>query len=108
MCLRLRYTDSRGRSGVPLIFLRNRRWRRLRPSARVSFAISLYLQRHPSPTSVGHFAGLAGLTTHALALVTDALAQIRLRRPDAADLGGERSEERRVGKESRARGSPSE
>src|SRR3970282_2400573 len=79
MCERLRYTARRGRSGVPRIFFRSRRWRRMRAAWDVFCRfIALDLMQR--------LAGLAGLAPHVLPFVANALALVGLRRPDPADL----------------------
>src|SRR5262245_5262332 len=79
MCRWLRNTVSRPHSVVPWIFLRTRSWRRLRPASRVSliaFAPCRLLA-----------CGLAGLLAHGLAVIANALALVRLRRAEIADVG---------------------
>src|SRR5690348_3135069 len=65
-----RKTTRRGRSAVPCSFARTRRWRRSRASLTVRLGT------------------LPDLPSHVLPLVADALALVRLRRADLADLGG--------------------
>src|SRR5437763_10883979 len=65
-----RNTSTRGRSAVPRILPRTRRWRRRRASRVVRLGT------------------LADLPPHVLALVADALALVGLRRPHLPDLGG--------------------
>src|SRR5580704_9351057 len=77
MCFALRKTLRRGRSAVPLIFRRIRSLRRSRPTICIAMA-SL-------PSGLR---GLARLLAHLLALVAHALASVRLRRPEAANLCG--------------------
>src|SRR6476619_776583 len=67
-----RYTASRGRAAVPVIFDRTRRWRRRRPCSLVLTAIALR--------------SLSDLALHVLVGVADALALVRLGRPPLADL----------------------
>src|SRR5277367_2970026 len=77
MCFALRKTLRRGRSAVPLILRRIRSFRRSRPTICIAMAsLSSGLR------------GLARLLADLLALIAHALASIRLRRPEAADLGG--------------------
>src|SRR4249919_3320230 len=83
MCLLDRNTARRGRSAVPMIFLRTRRWRRFRCSSLVSgIAIGPRLLRR-----------LAGLAHDALAGVTDALALVRLGLADLANVGRDLTDE---------------
>src|SRR5579884_4194330 len=63
-----RETTRRGRSAVPCTLPRTRRWRRFRASRTLGT--------------------LAYLPANVLALVADALALVRLRRANLADLGG--------------------
>src|SRR3990172_1270912 len=86
MCERLRYTARRGRSGVPRIFLRTRRWRRTRAAWDV-------FCRFIALDLVQRLAGLAGLAPHVLPFVANALALVGLRRADAADLRGHLADE---------------
>src|SRR5688500_6049566 len=72
MCCAERNTASRGRSDVPLTFLRSRTWRRMRATRVCSIAIVL-----PS--------GLPGLAPDHFTLVTNALAPIWLWRSLLAD-----------------------
>src|SRR5512147_1700629 len=84
MCLSERKTTSRGRSAVPWIARRTRKCRRLRRSSAVrGLRIGLTSLRPR----------LAGLTAHLLPRVPDALALVRLRGPDRADLGGQLTDE---------------
>src|SRR5438128_1833152 len=83
MCLALRNTLRRGRSIVPLTPLRTRSLRRSRPSSfRGAAVMSL--------------ACLSGLLADLLALVTHALAAVRLWRAERADLGGRLPHQRLV------------
>src|SRR5262245_37690648 len=79
MCKWLRNTVSRPRSAVPATFWRTRTCRRRRPSSRVSRIVLAPLARSLA-------GGLAGLVTHGLALLADALALVRLWRPAGADV----------------------
>src|SRR5215218_7658051 len=83
MCLLERNTARRGRAVVPRTFLRTRRWRRSRETSR--FCICGPLLRR-----------LAGLAQHALVDVADALALVRLRLADLADVGGHLAAELQV------------
>src|SRR5580700_113938 len=76
MCLALRKTLRRGFSDVPLIFWRMRSFLRSRPTIRIAMA---------SLPSAG-LGGLARLLADLLALISHALAAVRLRRPEAPDL----------------------
>src|SRR5690349_1710668 len=67
-----RYTASRGRAAVPVIFDRTRRWRRSRPCSLVLTDIALR--------------SLSDLALDVLVGVADALALVRLGRPPLADL----------------------
>src|SRR6185312_5809895 len=69
-----RYTASRGRAAVPVIFDRTRRWRRRRPCSLVLTAVALR--------------SLSDLALDVLVGVADALALVRLGWPPLADLGG--------------------
>src|SRR5579859_2099772 len=77
MCFALRNTLRRGRSAVPLIFRRIRSLRRSRPTICIAMA-----------SLASGLRGLARLLADLLALVAHSLAAIRLRRPEAPDLGG--------------------
>src|SRR5262249_24639704 len=82
MCRFDRNTDRRGRAAVPFTFLRTRRCRRSLPSSfRGLNDIDVLLP------AVLLLRGLAGLSQHALVGVTDALALVRLRLADLADVG---------------------
>src|SRR5690606_41936494 len=94
ICFKLRYTLSLGRSGVPKTFFRTLRWRLRRAALRSTLGIVL------TPL-LGHLARLAGLADDLFTLVHDALAEVGLGLAHGAD----RSEERRVGKRCRVRGS---
>src|SRR5215218_131710 len=80
MCLLERNTARRGRAVVPRTFLRTRRWRRSRETSR--FCICGPLLRR-----------LAGLAQHALVDVADALALVRLRLANLANVGGHLADE---------------
>src|SRR5919198_4214210 len=82
MCTRLRNTARRGRSGVPSTRRRIRKCRRWRASRGVKRAMALL-------ASLALAGGLAGLAADALAEVADALALVRLGRPQAAYVGRE-------------------
>src|SRR5512133_1221939 len=99
MCLRLLYTVSRGRSGVPTIFLRMRARRFSR--AVTCFAMMLLLaaaadqpphERGGRCRALGG-AGLAFLAADDLVRVLDALALVRLGRAQRTDLGGGEAEQ---------------
>src|ERR1700722_13516614 len=77
MCFALRKTLRRGLSEVPLIFRRMRSFLRSRPTIRIAMA---------SLTSAG-LRGLARLLADLLALITNALAPVGLRRTESANLG---------------------
>src|SRR5947207_15865306 len=81
-------TLIRGRSGVPITFLRTRQWRRRPKSCFFSGLISI---RHGFCRESLSFIQsllhrLAFLADHMLAQITDALAFVRLRRIEAADF----------------------
>src|SRR6185436_8194860 len=69
-----RYTARRGRTAVPVIFDRTRRWRRRRPCSFVLTAAMVALR------------SLSDLALYVLVGVADALALVRLGRPPLADL----------------------
>src|SRR5580698_1552906 len=77
MCFALRKTLRRGLSAVPLIFRLIRSFLRSRPTICIAMA-SL-------PSGLR---GLARLFADLLTLIAHALASVRLRRPEAADLRG--------------------
>src|SRR5262245_10473417 len=86
-----RVTTSRGRSDVPVRRLRTRKWRRALPIRRAPALppwwwrlISVALMLKPSL-----LAGLSSLAADDLALVLHALALVRLRRTDLADVRGD-------------------
>src|SRR6266540_5372049 len=83
-----RNTDRRGRSGVPLIFLRTRRWRRIRASRLLFVIVSCLLVL---------LGGLAGLALHVLVDVPDALALVRLGWAALAEIGRHLADELLVG-----------
>src|SRR5215470_5555991 len=76
---RLRNTLRRGRSPVPVTRTRTRRWRRARAPLRSNcFSICFLLRSLP---------GLARLAADALTAVHDALALVRLGRPQPSQVG---------------------
>src|SRR5437762_1944084 len=77
----LRKTFNRGRASVPLTVARMRRWRLAR-AVRVCGTILTMLL-----LPLAGLAGLAGLAPDALTRIGDALALVRFRLADAADLG---------------------
>src|SRR5438128_12688238 len=83
MCLELRNTESRGRSGVPTILLRTwcrrRNWR--------TFLAFCWSMTHSGLAAARE--GLAFLAPDLLILVTDALALVRFRLAHRTHLGGE-------------------
>src|SRR5688500_1888637 len=79
MCLSDRKTTRRGRSAVPAILRRTRRWRRYR---RWVLDFGAWIVR----ILLGSC--LAGLAADLLALVADPLALVRLGRAHRAELGG--------------------
>src|SRR5690606_13517338 len=79
-----RYTERRGRSGVPITVRRTRAWRRLRPSC-FFFVLSLI--------SIASLAGLASLAADVLVDVADALALVRLGLSPRTDVGGHLADE---------------
>src|SRR2546421_1079182 len=99
-----RNTAMRGRSALPRILARTRRWRRWRCCG---FVRTVTLRLPPvgasdgiagHPARRGRFASLrsrplAHLSGHVLALVADALALVGLRRPLLADRGGDLADE---------------
>src|SRR5512143_2833482 len=93
MCLALRNTVRRGRSAVPFTFLRMRSLRRSLPTIFMAMVASS-LSREAAPRAARYelllaaLARLARLLADALAAVADALAAVRLRRAEAADLRG--------------------
>src|SRR5829696_7918628 len=115
MCLSLRNTDSRGRSGEPVSDLRMPHLRRCRRTcfAFCLSAISVARASCPRPKSCGSGHGrdaraawllgpragerLARLDLHDLALVADALALVRLGLAHAAQVAGELPDELLVG-----------
>src|SRR4051794_18467409 len=106
MCLSLRKTLRRGRSGSPKMFLRVRNWRRSRRCA-LSLFLSAIIQ-NPRPfgppltkcsslRSTRASERLAGLDLDDFAVVADALALVRLGLAHLADLGGEFADRLLVG-----------
>src|ERR671931_242706 len=104
-----RKTDKRGRSAVPTILPRTRRWRRLRASRTLSLLmgacrrrsrLSAPADRWRGPGGTGRFhqrkgfsagsasCSLPDLPANVLALVADALALVRLGRSHRTHLGG--------------------
>src|SRR5688572_20231947 len=83
MCLLERKTARRGRSAVPVTFLRTRRCRRARCSVLLNAIV----------VPLALLAGLPGLAQHLLAGVPDALALVRLGLADLADVGGHLADE---------------
>src|SRR6187431_2132571 len=92
MYFALRKTDSRGRSGLPLMRSRMRVWRLRRRASRDAFFIG------PSSRSPD-LAGLAGLAEDVLARVANALALVGLRLALRADVCGDLADELLVGAE---------
>src|SRR5918994_1424192 len=74
MCRLERNTARRGRSAVPLTFVRVRTWRRTRASC----LVLAFTWPHPPASRGPGLRGLAGLLAHVLVLVADALALVRL------------------------------
>src|SRR5262245_11265110 len=104
MCFALRNTVRRGRSVVPLTFLRMRSLRRSLPTILMPMVVSPRVRRRagrlPLRTQellLTALARLARLLAHALAAVANALAAVGLRRPEAADLGRGLADELLVG-----------
>src|SRR6188472_1860337 len=92
MYFALRKTDSRGRSGLPLMRSRMRVWRLRRSASRDAFFIG------PSSRSPD-LAGLAGLAEDVLARVANALSLVGFRLPLRADVGRDLADELLVGSE---------
>src|SRR6185436_15803228 len=87
MCLALRNTTRRGRSGVPVIRLRSDRWRFLRVSSLLFLAIVLSVRLSAAASATTGGSGLAGLLLDHFLGVLHALALVRLGGAQLADLG---------------------
>src|ERR671919_914692 len=89
MCRLERNTARRGRSAVPLTFVRVRTWRRTRASC----LVLAFTWPHPPPSRSPGLRGLAGLLAHVLVLVADALALVRLGLAHLPDVRGDLADE---------------
>src|ERR1035441_6858954 len=85
MWWRLRWTQRRGRAGVPVTRRRTRRWRRVRAASR---SCLVYILVRPRLLALACLAGLPGLPPDPLPPVEDALALVGLGLAERADLGG--------------------
>src|SRR3954470_17364572 len=83
MCLDDRVTTRRGRSALPVTFLRPRPWRRSRDRVRAEVCLCCFSEIAMSLTS------LSDLAADVLAGVPDALALVRLGLAELADVGGD-------------------
>src|SRR3954470_20541149 len=82
MCLDERVTTRRGRSALPVTFLRPRPWRRSRARTRLEVCLCCFSEIAMSLTS------LSDLAADVLAGVPDALALVGLGLAELADVGG--------------------
>src|SRR6201999_2928461 len=83
MCFEERVTTRRGRSEVPLTFLRPRIWRRVRDATRAAVCLPVFSAMATSLTS------LSDLAANVFAGVAHALALVGLRLAQLANVGGD-------------------